>query len=152
MGDRNGWWIWVAVVVAATGAIQAGEVWPQWGGLERNFTVESRNMSRNWGESGPPELWSRPLGGGFASIVSDGRRLYVTYRENDDEVVAALNRKNGKTRWEHRSPAPIPDSPGLSTEYGEGPNGTPLLTDGKLVTLGFTGLVRCLDAKRGTLL
>ncbi len=152
MKDRKLGWIWIVLAVATIGMAQAGEKWPQWGGLERNFTVQSRSLSRSWGDSGPPQLWSRPLGGGFASVVSDGRRLYVTYRDEDDEVVAALNRKNGKTRWEHRSPVPIPKSPALSTEYGEGPNGTPLLEDGKLVTLGFTGLVRCLDAKKGSLL
>jgi hypothetical protein len=73
------------------------------------------------------------------------------YRDGDDEIVVALNRKNGKTVWEHRYSAPVTKSESLSTEYGEGPNGTPLLVDGKIVTLGFTGHVHCLDAAKGKL-
>jgi outer membrane protein assembly factor BamB len=137
--------------VLFVGATLAGEEWPQWGGPERDFTVEARDLSRSWGDDGPPTMWERPLGGGFSSIVSDGRRLYTMYRDGDDEIVIALDPDNGKTVWEHRYSAPVVKSETLSTQYGEGPNGTPLLVDGKLVTLGFTGHVRCLDTKKGKL-
>jgi len=76
----------------------------------------------------------------------------VTYRDGDDELATALDAKTGKTKWEQRYTAPVPKSETLSTEYGKGPNGTPLLTDGKLVTLGFMGHVYCLDAKTGKVL
>ena len=141
---------WVLVAGSMVGAAQAD--WPQWGGPDRDFTVEARELSRNWGEDGPPRLWTRPLGGGFSSIVSDGNRLYTMFRDGDDEIVIALDPKKGKTRWEHRYAAPIPESKSLSTKYGKGPNGTPLLMDGKVVTLGFTGHVQCVDAAKGKLL
>lgn len=134
------------------GATDAGDTWPQWGGVNRDFTVETRTLSRNWGEDGPPELWSRPLGGGFAGIVSDGKSLYSTYREGDEEIVVAIAPRTGKTRWEYRYDAPIPEAEYLSTQYGKGPNGTPLVVDGKVVTLGFMGHVVCMDAKKGKLL
>ena len=67
----------------------AGESWPQWGGPDRNFTVKAQKLSRSWGEGGPPQLWTRPLGGGFSSIVSDGKQLYIMYREGDEEFVVA---------------------------------------------------------------
>jgi len=142
---------WILITVCLLGTAQAGEDWPQWGGPERNFTVEGRNLSRSWGEKGPPALWARPLGGGFASIVSDGRSLFTMFRAGDEEVVIALDPASGKTRWEHRYAAPIPQTPALSTQYGKGPNATPLLIDGKVVTLGFTGHVRCLDTAKGEL-
>ena len=150
MGKRLGGWILIATAIV--GVAQASEDWTQWGGPQRNFTVEARELSRDWGESGPPQSWSRPLGGGFSAIVSDGKRLYTMYRDGDDEIVIALEVDNGKTVWESRYEAPIPKSDGLSTQYGKGPNGTPLLVDGKLVTIGFTGHVRCVDAAKGKLL
>jgi len=134
------------------GAADAGDSWPQWGGANRDFTVEARALSRNWGENGPPELWSRPLGGGFAGIVSDGKSLYSAYRAGDDEIVVALDPGTGKTRWEYRYAAPIPEAHYLSTQYGKGPNATPLVIDGKVVTLGFMGHVVCVDAKKGKVL
>jgi outer membrane protein assembly factor BamB len=144
--------IGLLAVCLTLGAVDAGDTWPQWGGVNRNFTVEPRTLSRNWGEDGPPELWSRPLGGGFAGISSDGKSLYSAYRAGDEEIVVALDPRTGKTRWEYRYDAPIPKADYLSTQYGKGPNGTPLVFDGKVVTLGFMGHVVCMDAKKGKLL
>ena len=144
--------IGLIVVCLTLAAANAGDTWPQWGGVNRDFTVEARTLSRDWGEDGPPEVWSRPLGGGFAGIVSDGKSLYSAYRTGDDETVVALDPKTGKTRWEYRYVAPIPKADNLSTQYGKGPNATPLVVDGKVVTLGFMGHVVCVDAKKGKLL
>lgn len=138
------------VAIAATaGPALAGEAWPQWGGPDRDFTVPARSLSTDWGEDGPKELWSRPLGGGFASIVSDGDRLYAAYRVEDEEIVEALDPKTGKTIWKHAYSAPVEASQSLSLQYGEGPNSTPLLVDGKIVSFGFTGKIVCLDTKDG---
>ena len=140
------------LTLLALGAAPAADSWPQWGGPNRDFTLEARKLSRNWGDDGPPEIWSRSLGGGFAGIVSDGKSLYTIYRDGDEEIVVALNPENGKTRWEHRYAAAIPKAHDLSTQYGKGPNGTPLLVDGKVVTLGFVGHATCVDATTGKLL
>ena len=91
--------------------------------------MEARELSQNWGDDGPRKIWSRSLGGGFAGIVSDGKSLYTIYREGDDEIVVAMDRKGGKTRWEHRYAAPVPKVNYLTTQYGKGPNGTPLPTE-----------------------
>ena len=71
-------------------ATQAAADWPQWGGPDRDFTLDARALSRNWGDDGPPEIWTRPLGGGFSSIVSDGQSLYVLYRDGADLARAHL--------------------------------------------------------------
>nr|NIM02401.1 PQQ-binding-like beta-propeller repeat protein [Acidobacteriota bacterium]NIM63449.1 PQQ-binding-like beta-propeller repeat protein [Acidobacteriota bacterium]NIO60877.1 PQQ-binding-like beta-propeller repeat protein [Acidobacteriota bacterium]NIQ31952.1 PQQ-binding-like beta-propeller repeat protein [Acidobacteriota bacterium]NIQ87338.1 PQQ-binding-like beta-propeller repeat protein [Acidobacteriota bacterium] len=140
-----------ALCALLTGAANAAEAWPQWGGPNRDFTLEGRTLSSDWGEKGPREIWSRDLGGGFASIVSDGKTLYTAYRDGDDEIVVALDPKNGETLWEHRYAAPIPKADHISTQYGRGPNSTPLLVDGKVVTLGFMGHATCVDAETGKL-
>ena len=142
----------VVLVQLLAGIVEAGEVWPQWGGPNRDFTVDGRELSQSWGEDGPRMLWSRSLGGGFAGIVSDGKALYTMYRDGDDEIIVALDPGSGETRWEHRYSAPVPKVEYLSTEYGKGPNSTPLLVDGKIVTFGFMGHVRCLDVRTGEVL
>jgi len=145
---RNAWMCGL-LVVALGGPVVAADSWPQWGGPGRDFTLEARELSREWGKDGPPELWSRDLGGGFSSIISDGRQLYTMFRVGDEEVVIALDQETGKTKWEHRYSAPIPKGGPPSTRYGSGPNSTPLLVDGKLVTLGFTGKLHCIQAANG---
>ena len=135
--------------ILCVGAAQAADSWPQWGGPSRDFVVEARELSSSWGEDGPPTLWARSLGGGFASIVGDGKRLYAAYRDGDEEILAALDPSNGETLWEYRYAAPVEAGQSLSLQYGKGPNGTPLLVDGKLISLGFTGKLVCLAAANG---
>ncbi len=147
--SRHGICCWALIATSMVGGAAAGEGWPQWGGPGRDFTVAARELSREWDENGPRRLWDRPLGNGFASIVGDKKRLYTMFREGDDEIVIALDARSGKTVWQHRYAAPVPKSEALSTEYGKGPNATPLLIEGQLVTLGFTGHLQCLDAKTG---
>lgn len=149
---RNQGSILLVFLCLCVGVADAGEAWPQWGGTNRDFTVDARELARDWGEDGPREIWSRDLGGGFSAIVSDGKSLYTHYRNGDDEIVVSLDPKNGETRWEHTYAAPIPDVNYLSTQYGEGPQSTPLIADGKIITLGFMGHVTCVNAKDGKLL
>ena len=140
----------VTALILSTTAF-AAESWTQWGGEGRDFTVKARKLSQDWGESGPPKLWERKLGGGFSSIISDGKTLYTHYRNESKEIVVALDPNSGETKWEVAYPAPIPKVQWLSTQYGEGPNATPLLMDGKIITLGFMGHLTCVDTKTGTM-
>src|SRR5438105_7865600 len=52
-------------------------VWPGWGGPRGNFTSEAKGLANTWPTEGPKQLWSRPLGEGHSSIISDGERLYT---------------------------------------------------------------------------
>ncbi|GMU33947.1 MAG: PQQ-binding-like beta-propeller repeat protein [Planctomycetia bacterium] len=138
--------------------------WTQWGGPNRDFSVGAAPIADKWPEGGPQKLWSRELGDGFSTIVSDGRTLFAMYRgEQDQECIAALDAASGKTLWEHKYAAPfiefevdeIDKETGKKriekqvTKFGTGPNSTPLLVGGRLFTLGYTGIFTCLDAATG---
>src|SRR5258708_5008666 len=78
--------------------------WPQWGGPNRNFVVDSKGLASAWPAGGPKKLWSRALGEGHSSIAVDGGRLYTMYRplgmlaavrRSQEEVVAALDASTG---------------------------------------------------------
>jgi outer membrane protein assembly factor BamB len=72
------------------------------------------------------------------------------YRSDNSEVVISLDARTGETVWEHRyDSTPVE---GQDTEYGEGPNARPLLADGRLYTIGFAGVMHCLDSTTGDLL
>src|SRR4030095_16991510 len=74
--------------------------WPQWGGPQRNFMVESKGLAATWPADGPKRLWSRELGEGHSAIVVDAGRLYTMYSKGEQEFVVALDSSNGKTIWE----------------------------------------------------
>lgn len=129
----------------------AADDWTQHGGPNRDFSVGPQKLSQDWGEKGPKTVWEQKLGDGFSAIVTDGKTLYTHYRKEGKEIVVALDAKSGETKWEYGYDVPIPDVQYLSTQYGEGPQATPLLVDGKLVTFGFMGHLTCVDAKTGEL-
>lgn len=137
----------VAPVVVAT---PPSAPWPQWGGSGRDFKVNTTGLAEHWPAGGPKRLWSRPLGEGYSPIVGDLERVYTMYRQGGDEIVTALRADTGQTVWEHRCfVKPYPDQ---TEAYGQGPNAAPLLLGDRIVTVGFTGVMHCLDAKSGELL
>ena len=142
---------WTISVILVFLASLASAGWPQFGGPERNFRLAARELPAELGT--PLRLWERNLGPGYAGIVSDGVRLVTMTREGDREIVVALDSGSGRTLWRHAYPAPVesdPSSP-VDTTWGSGPNGTPLLAEGRVYTLGFTGALRCLDVATGRL-
>lgn len=143
----------VAVVIslAAVYALAGGPAqaqWSGWGGPERNFIVASSGkLAEKWPEAGPPQVWSRKLGNGYSAIAVDGETLFTMYRKGDNEVVVALDAQSGATKWEHEYPAPVGE--GYEKRFGLGPNATPLVTGGRIFTVGFTNKLNCLDKDTG---
>ena len=124
--------------------------WPQWGGPDRDFRAPAAELATSWAESGPPTLWSRPLGEGYSAILFESGRLYTMYRDGTDEVVVALDARNGATIWEHRYRQEL--HPKHLSQYGDGPRSTPLLLDDRLFTVGVAGRLLALDKASGDLL
>ena len=55
--------------------------WPQWGGKNRDFTSDAKDLAAVWPEDGPKKIWSRTFGSGHSSISFVEDRLYAMYRE-----------------------------------------------------------------------
>ncbi len=124
--------------------------WLQWGGPTGDFKVEAKGLAEWWPADGPTTLWKRSLGGGYSSILYKDGRLFTMYRDGDDEIVVALNAETGATIWEDRyKPTIWPD---MRHSFGLGPNGTPLIVDDRIVSIGVDGQMRCLDLAGGRLL
>ncbi len=62
----------------------------------------------------------------------------------------ALSTADGGELWSYRYTAARPD--GMRLNYGEGPHATPLVTGGRVFTVGTTGQLLALDAASGELL
>jgi len=133
-------WMW--------GSLYA-EDWRQWGGPRGDFTLPAVGLAESWPPDGPTRLWQRLLGKGYSSILHDSGRLVTMYREGDDEVVVALDARTGATLWEHRDRPVL--WPEMVRQFGSGPNATPLIIADRVVAIGISGRIRCLDLKTGAL-
>ncbi|MEM1205803.1 MAG: PQQ-binding-like beta-propeller repeat protein [Acidobacteriota bacterium] len=51
--------------------------WPQIRGRDRDGVAHGEDLARAWGEDGPPALWRRDFGAGFAGMAVVGDRLYT---------------------------------------------------------------------------
>jgi outer membrane protein assembly factor BamB len=121
--------------------------WPQWGGPDRNFTVEAPKLADSWEARQPRLLWSRPLGEGYSALGVSGGKAWTLYHENGREVAIALRADTGETLWEYAYDAPLLS--GMAMENGAGPHSSPLLAGGRIFTIGVTGKLNCLDQDTG---
>lgn len=138
----------LAALVAAPGCFPGGRAdWPQWGGANQDFTADSKGLATTWPQDGPPKIWTRDLGEGYSAILVGGTSLYTMAHEGEEEIAICLDARTGQTIWEHRYPGQVHKD--HTTQFGNGPRGTPLLSQGRLYTIGVSGRMHCLDAANG---
>ena len=142
-------WPLVVGLLAAVLPGRAGlaEDWLQWGGPRGDFTVETNGLADQWPAEGPRQLWKRPLGDGYSSILYRDGRLFTVYRDGDRGVVVSLNSQTGATNWEHAYAREI--WPEMSRQFGTGPNATPLIVGDRIMAVSIDGTMRCLDLDSG---
>ena len=133
----------------AAGSASAAENWSQWRGANRDGVALEVAPRKEW----PQELqlkWQIEVGLGHSSPVVAGERVYVFTRQDDKETVRAISQADGKDIWRKSYPAPYEVSP-PAAGHGKGPKSTPVVADGRLFTLGISGILSCWDAESGEL-
>lgn len=120
--------------------------WPQWRGSNRDGKASGFMAPQTW----PKELvqkWKTTVGSGDATPALVGDKLYVFTRQGENEVILCLNATDGKELWQDKYAAKPVTGPAAGQHPG--PRSSPTVAEGKVVTLGASGVVSCIDAASG---
>ena len=124
--------------------------WPQWRGPARDGVASAFTPPATW----PAQLtkkWQATVGLGHSSPVISGTRLIVHTRQGNRELLTAFDLASGKQLWQDGVDAPYIMNP-AAIGHGPGPKSTPLISGGRVFTLGITGIFSAHDLATGKLL
>ena len=142
---RMRWSSLATIVAMAAGTHVAAQDWPQFLGPGRDGRYTGAALAERWPGGGPPRLWSRPVGAGFAGPVVAGGRVVLFHRLGGREVVEALDAGTGDTVWRYDYPTSYRDDFG----FDEGPRSVPVVHDGRVYTFGAQGQLHAVDLETG---
>src|SRR5262245_21405367 len=117
--------------------------WPQWLGPNRDGTVADKVTP--W-TGDLKVVWRVAVGEGNSSPVVAGGLAFVHSKVKDKDVerVQAVDVKTGTAKWTQDY-----EKTPFKPLFGEGPRATPCVHDGRVYTLGNTGILACWEAATG---
>jgi outer membrane protein assembly factor BamB len=118
--------------------------YPQFLGRDRNGVAHGVRLARDWQTRPPKELWRKSIGLGWSSFAVASDYAVTQEQREDKELVVCYELKTGKVRWTHEHEVRLQDKQG-----GDGPRATPTLVEGRVYTLGGTGVLDCIDGATG---
>lgn len=120
--------------------------WPQWRGPNRDGAT-SFNTPSSWPDS-LVQQWRIEVGLGYATPLLVSDRVYIFSRQDEEEVMMALDAENGDTIWRTAYAAPFEMMP-ATVRHGAGPKSTPTYADGRLFSFGMSSILTAFDAETG---
>ena len=116
-------------------------------GPGRTGKLSGPRLKRDW-KAHPPELmWRQPIGAGWSGFAVVGQFAATMEQRGEIELVSCYHLLTGDLIWTHA------DESHFSTVIaGVGPRSVPTIVDGRVFTLGPTGILNCLGLIDGAVL
>lgn len=117
---------------------------PQFLGPQRDGTLHGVRLARDWKAKPPRRLWKQPVGEGWSGFAVHGDIAVTQEQHGNQEQVVAYDLATGRPLWGHADVARY-----ATFIAGIGPRATPTVVDGRVFTLGGTGILNALDLTSG---
>lgn len=118
--------------------------WPEYRGRLRDGIVRNVTIRTDWDAHPPRARWRHPVGLGWSSFVVVDGLAFTQEQRLEQEVVVCYDVMTGEQVWVHQDLARFSEAVG-----GDGPRATPTIYDGRLYSLGATGILNCLEPRTG---
>lgn len=118
----------------------------QYFGPQRNGKISGVVLAEDWNSSPPQKLWSQPIGLGWSGFAVKESRAITQEQRGEEEWVSCYELQSGKLLWIHRDQARFSEIMG-----SDGPRATPTISEDRVLTMGATGIVNCLNLNDGSL-
>jgi outer membrane protein assembly factor BamB len=123
------------------------EHFPRFLGAEMNNWVSGELLPDQWYNSKPKELWRKQIGEGWSAFSVAGDFAYTMEQLGEVETTICYELTTGDAVWVHQEEVRFEESMGA-----DGPRSTPTVFEGRVFSLGATGILNCLDARTGKLI
>jgi outer membrane protein assembly factor BamB len=126
-----------------TPSVSPGD-WTEFRGTDREGVIRGVTIATDWDRNPPRLLWRQKVGPAWSSVIVVGGRLFTQEQRGQKETVVCYDALTGTELWAHEDDArfwePVSEA---------GPRATPTFAEGRLYTLGGTGILNCLDPATG---
>jgi outer membrane protein assembly factor BamB len=150
----------ILVVSLSFGGPARADDWPQWMGPQRDGVWRETGIVDRLPVGGPSIVWRTNVNRGYCGpAVADGRLFMIDRQQGKpperkpgeralpvvpgNERVLCLDAQSGMKLWEHTYDC------AYRISYPAGPRATPLVSGGRVFTLGAMGDLLCLNARDG---
>jgi outer membrane protein assembly factor BamB len=137
----------VGYLVLGTWHFAAAGDWPQILGPDRNGIAMDEDLAEAWPTDGPPVVWEREVGSGYAGVAVAEGKLVLFHRLRDTEFVDVLDAATGDEVWQQGYPSDF--NPQVGGE--DGPLCVPTIVGERVITYGAQGMLSCWNLANGDL-
>ena len=119
--------------------------WPRVLGPTHDVTTTETHLLHEFPQGGPAKVWEVTKGDGYTSPAIVDDFVVIFHALKGRETIECLQRETGQRYWSADYPITYKDRYG----FANGPRGSPVIAEGRVITVGVTGVLTCLDLKTG---
>ena len=120
---------------------------PAYLGANHVGVVPDLELETNWVVHPPVELWRRKVGLGWSSFAIAGSQAITLEQRGENELIVCYELATGQVLWTHTNQVRFHETMG-----GDGPRSTPTIAEGRVYSMGATGILDCLALATGKLI